>query len=45
MVPFIIFLGAQIENINMKSPKFIIKTITQKIMVDFGFGCTFHDFK
>ena len=36
-------LGIQIKNIKMRSSKLIIKSIAQKVMVDFGFECRFHN--
>ena len=43
LVASIIVLGTQIQNINMSPSKLIIKTIAQKVMVDYDFGCRFHD--
>ena len=37
MVPSIVVLGTQILKIKMKSPKIIIKSITQKVMASYSF--------
>ena len=45
MVSFIVVLAIQIWNIKMRSSKVIIKSIAQKVMVNFGFEHRFHDLK
>ena len=43
MVPSIVGLGTQIQNIRMRSSKPIINSTSQKVMAKFGFGHRFHD--
>ena len=43
MMRSIVVLGTQIYNIKMRSLKIIIKSIAQKVMVEFGFGCRFRN--
>ena len=45
MMPSVYMLGNQIKNIKMRSSKFIIENITQKVMAKSSFGCRFHDLK
>jgi hypothetical protein len=43
MMTFVIVLDTQMLKIKLESSIFIIKNDAQKQMVEFGFGCRFHD--
>ena len=39
MAPSIVVLGIQIQSVKMKILKLITKSIAQKVVIKFGFGC------
>ena len=45
MVPSIVVLGTQIQNIKMRFTKLIIKSIAQRVMANSSFVRRFHDLK
>jgi len=45
MMTFIVKLGTQIQNINMRSSKSIIKSDAQKQLTKYSFERKFHDLK
>ena len=43
MMTFVVVLNTQMQNIKLRSSKLSIARDAQKQMIEFGFGCRFHD--